>query len=113
VLVDFFYQPPVSVYLTAVFVMISMVSMIVCIIRFRKAYHEKEEYLCAVWFIKAIRSLLISLTASAWAASLFWNQTWLFIIGLVIICQELWEGAVLSSILKKGMKVDKGENVFP
>ena len=110
---DFLYQPPLSVYLAAALSAVSIASMIVCVQRFRKAYHEKEAYLCATWFIKAIRSLLIALTASAWAASLFWNQTWLFIIGLVIICQELWEGAVLSSILKKGIKVDKGEQVFP
>lgn len=110
---DFFYQPPLNSYLAIALSAVSIISMAVCILRFRRAYLEKEEYECAAWFIKAIRSLLISLTASAWVASLFWNQTWLFIIGLVIICQELWEGAVLSSILKKGTKLDKGENVFP
>ena len=110
---DFLYQPPLNAYLALVLSMTAVISMVYCILRFRRACVEKEEYASATWFIKAIRSLLISLTASAWAASLFWNQTWLFIIGLIIICQELWEGAVLSSILKKGVKLNKGGNVFP
>jgi len=107
---DFLYQPPLSLYLTAALSIISTISIVLCVQRFRRAYHDPEEYSCAIWFIKGIRSLLISLTAGAWAASLFWNQRWLFIIGLIIICQELWEGAVLSSILKKGIKIEKGSN---
>jgi len=106
---DFLYQPPLNLYLTAALSVISIISIVLCVQRFRTAYHDPEEYSCATWFIKGIRSLLISLTAGAWAAGLFWNQRWLFIIGLVIICQELWEGAILSSLLRKGIKIDKGE----
>jgi hypothetical protein len=55
---------------------------------------------------------LISLTAATWSAAFFFNQKWLFIIGLIIIAQELYEGAVLSAALKIGEKIEKGEKLF-
>ncbi len=57
--------------------------------------------------------MLISLTAGAWSASFFWNQRWLLIIGLVIICQEIYEGAVISSALRDGAKIEKEKKIFP
>jgi hypothetical protein len=110
---DFFYQQPLKLYLSAALSVISLISMVLCVRRFIKAYQDPAEYSSANWIIKGIRSLLISLAAAAWAAGLFWNQRWLFVISLIIICQEIWEGAVLSSILRKGEKIEKGEKAFP
>ncbi len=53
--------------------------------------------------------MLIALTAGAWAAGFFWKQPWLLIIGLVIICQELYEGAMIGSALRTGAKIERGE----
>jgi len=36
-------------------------------------------------------------------------RTWLLVIGLVIICQELFEGVVLSSALRRGNAIEKGK----
>jgi hypothetical protein len=56
--------------------------------------------------VRALRWLLMALTAAAWAAGFFWNQSWLLIIGLIIICQELYEGAILGVVLRTGMRFE-------
>lgn len=40
------------------------------------------------------------------AASVYWGQTWLLIIGLVILAQELYEGFVLSAALREGQRLE-------
>jgi hypothetical protein len=57
--------------------------------RFRKAYTLAGHYRCAVWLVWGIRCLIIALTTAAWVAGVYWGQTWLLIIGLVILAQEL------------------------
>ena len=108
-----FYEPPLNLYLSILLLGMAIGSFLFCIGRFKKSYHHAGEYSSAAWFIRGIRYLLISLTAGVWSASFFWNQRWLFIIGLVIICQELFEGAILSSALREGAKVEEGKKDFP
>lgn len=74
--------------------------------RFRRAYRLAGQYGSAVWFVRGIRCLIIALTAAAWAAGIHWGQTWLLIIGLVILGQELYEGFVLSSALREGQRLE-------
>jgi hypothetical protein len=93
--------------------MIACVSIVLSIHRFFRAYQHAGEYDASQWFIRGIRWLLISLTAAAWSASFFFNQKWLFIIGLVIICQELYEGAIIASALRNGAKMEKKEKTHP
>jgi hypothetical protein len=77
--------------------------------RFREAYRLAGQYRSAVWFVRGIRCLIISLTASAWAAGVLYGQTWLLIIGLVILAQELYEGFVLSAALREGERIEAGQ----
>ena len=86
--------------------------MSLCVRRFMLAYRQSGGLSSAQWFVRAIRCLLIALTATAWAAGFFWGQSWLLIIGLIIICQELYEGAILGSALRTGQQIEKGETPF-
>jgi len=52
--------------------------------------------------VRGLRGLVISITALAWAASVHWGQEWLFIIGLIILAQELYEMGVITLILRVG-----------
>jgi hypothetical protein len=52
------------------------------------------------------------LTAAALAAGFFWGQSWLLIIGLVILSQELYEGFILGAALRTGRQVEKGATPF-
>ena len=106
---SFLYEHPINLYISISLLVIAVVSIALSIKRFIAAYCHSEEYACSLWFIRGIRFLLISLTAGAWSASFFWNQRWLLIIGLVIICQEIYEGAVISSALRDGAKIEKGD----
>jgi hypothetical protein len=74
--------------------------------RFYQAYRLAGRYRCAIWFVRGIRCLIIALTAAAWAAGLYWGQTWLLIVGLVILAQELYEGFVLSAALREGQRLE-------
>ena len=50
--------------------------------------------------VKGLRGLVISITALAWAAGVYWGQGWLFIIGLIILAQELYEMGVITLIIR-------------
>jgi len=109
---EFLYKSPVNLYLSFILLSISVVSVVLGIRRFTKAYQCAGHYVCASWFIRGIRWVLISLTTCAWAASFYWNQGWLFIIGLVIICQELYEGVIISLALRHGEEIEKEKKYF-
>ncbi len=106
---SFLYGHPINLYLSFTLSVIAVISLVLCVRRFITAYCHSGQYACAIWFIRGIRSMLITLTAVAWAAGFFWKQPWLLIIGLVIICQELYEGAIIGFALRTGAKIERGE----
>nr|MCU0600973.1 hypothetical protein [Desulfobacterales bacterium] len=99
---DALFTQPINQYLSLILLIISIVFLVLCVVRFRAAYRLSGQYGASRWFIRGIRCLLISLTAAAWSAAFFFNQKWLIIIGLIIIAQEMYEGAMLSAALKMG-----------
>ncbi len=108
---QFLFQSPLSDMLAFLLFSVSMITLIKSVRGFRRAYQLRGEYACAIWILRSIRFLLISLALLAWAAGIFWAQTWLLIISLVIIAQEIYEGAVLSQILKMGNEIEEGRAV--
>ena len=106
-MIDFFYTPPANLILSAVLLTTALVCLAQSIRRFMSACQQAETYRSSILFIRGIRNLLISLTASVWSASFFFNIRWLFIIGLIIICQEIYEGSVLSALLKRGDRLEE------
>ncbi|MBI5603429.1 MAG: hypothetical protein HY879_08730 [Deltaproteobacteria bacterium] len=109
----FLYEPPINQILALLLLGVAGIALWLSLRRFISAYHQAGQYDCSLWIIRAIRCLLIALTAGAWSASFFWNKRWLFIIGLIIIGQELYEGAVVSFALRRGAKIESGEKNFP
>ena len=105
-----FFQPPVGIGLAVLLAGVAAVSAALCIQRFRTAYRLAGQYSCAIWFVRGIRCLIISLTAAAWAAGFYWQQHWLLIVGLVILAQELYEGFVLSAALREGLRIENGRS---
>ncbi|MBI5582303.1 MAG: hypothetical protein HY892_00615 [Deltaproteobacteria bacterium] len=105
----FLYEPPINRILALLFLGVAGFALWLSLRRFIAAYRQAGQYDCALWIIRAIRCLLIALTAGAWSASFFWTKRWLFIIGLVIIGQELYEGAIVSFALRRGAKIESGE----
>ncbi|MDJ0801910.1 MAG: hypothetical protein QNI89_02380 [Desulfobacterales bacterium] len=103
-----FFQPPIGIGLAVLLTGVAILAAVLCIQRFRTAYRLAGQYACAIWFVRGIRCLIIALTATAWAAGFYWQQTWLLIIGLVILAQELYEGFVLSSALRDGLRIENG-----
>jgi hypothetical protein len=101
------FQPPFNNLLAMLLAGIALLAAMLVCLRFRKAYALAGEYQCAIWFIRGIRCLIIALTASVWAAGFYWQQSWLLIIGLVILAQELYEGFVLSAALRDGQRLEK------
>ncbi len=101
-------EPPLGIGLAFVLAGVAMLAAILCVQRFRTAYRLAGQYACALWFVRGIRCLIIALTGAAWSAGLYWQQTWLLIIGLVILAQELYEGFVLSSALREGLRIENG-----
>ena len=93
---------PVALLLAAVAIAAAALSLQ----RFRRAYQLAGHYGSAVFFVRGIRCLIIALTGTAWAAGVYWGQTWLLIIGLVILAQELYEGFVLSAALRDGQRLE-------
>ena len=109
---DALFTQPTNQYLALILLTLCVVFMVLCGRRFWTAFRHAGQYGASRWFIRGIRCLLISLTAAAWSAAFFFNQKWLFIIGLIIIAQELYEGAMLSAALKMGEKIERGEKPF-
>ena len=103
-----FFQPPIGIGLAVLLTGVAILAAFLCVQRFRTAYHLAGQYACAIWFVRGIRCLIIALTATAWAAGFYWQQRWLLIIGLVILAQELYEGFVLSSALRDGLRIENG-----
>jgi multisubunit Na+/H+ antiporter MnhG subunit len=103
------YQHPVNLYITAFLLAVAVLSLVLAVRRFLTAYRRASDTTCALWLTRGLRFVLIGLTAGAWAASFYWNQRWLLIIGLVIICQELYEGAMIAAALRKGARIENGE----
>ncbi len=103
-----FFQPPIGIGLAVLLTGVAILTAFLCVQRFRTAYRLAGQYVCAIWFVRGIRCLIIALTATAWAAGFYWQQSWLLIIGLVILAQELYEGFVLSSALRDGLRIENG-----
>ena len=100
------FQPPIGIGLSVLLAGAAIMAAVLCIQRFRTAYRLAGQYACAIWFVRGIRCLIIALTATAWAAGFYFQQRWLLIIGLVILAQELYEGFVLSSALRDGIRFE-------
>jgi len=109
---SFLYQHPINLYLSITLFVIAVIMLGLCVRRFITAFQNSGQYTSAISFIRGIRCLLIALTAGAWSAGFYWNKRWLLVIGLVIICQELYEGIIISSALRSGAKVEKGEKIY-
>jgi len=90
-----------------------MISLMLSVVTFKKAYHCVKDLLTALLFIRGLRFLVIALTGILWAAGIFWGQGWLLIIGLVIIGEEMYEMGLLSLIIKSGIDMEDGKRVFP
>jgi hypothetical protein len=105
-MVNLLYTPPVNLILSGLLLITAIGFLWRSIGKFMSAYQHAGKYCSSIFFIRGIRNLLLSLTAGVWAASLFWSIRWLFIIGLIIICQELYEGAILSTVLKRGEQLE-------
>ncbi len=105
----FLFEPPVNRLIAGGLLGLAGLSITLCIRRFVLAYRQVGHLASAQWFVRAIRCLLIALTTAAWAAGFWWNQPWLLIIGLIIICQELYEGAILGAALRTGMRLEQSE----
>jgi len=98
---------PVAIPLALLLAGVSIAAAGLSVQRFRKAYRLAGDYRSALWFVRGIRCLIIALTAAAWTAGVYWRQTWLLIIGLVILSQELYEGFVLSAALREGQRLER------
>jgi hypothetical protein len=105
---DIFLEARIGVGVAILLAGSSIVALGLCICRLRMAYRLAGQYACAIWLVRGIRCLIIALTAAAWAAGFYWQQGWLLIIGLVILAQELYEGFVLSSALRDGLRIENG-----
>ncbi len=102
------FQPPIGIGLAFCLAGVAVLAAALCIQRLKTAYRLAGEYSCAIWLVRGIRCLIIALTATAWAAGFYWQQSWLLIVGLVILAQELYEGFVLSSALREGLRIENG-----
>jgi len=107
---SYLFGPPVNLYVSVALLLACTVSFYFSTRRFISAYNTRGDYVSALWFIRGIRFLLIGLTAGVWSAGFFWKKSWMLIIGLVIICQELFEGVILSHALRKGNAIEKGKS---
>lgn len=101
---DFLFESPLNRLIAGGLLGTAGLAAILSVRRFLFSYRKAGELSSAQWFVRAIRCLIIALTAGVWAAGFFWNQSWLLIIGLVIICQELYETAILGIILRSGKR---------
>ena len=109
---DVWFQPPINRIIAAMLIGLAFLFFSLCTRRFVFAYRRTGDLSSAQWFVRAIRCLIIALTAIAWSAGFFWDQSWLLIIGLIILCQELYEGAILGAALRTGRQIEKGETPF-
>ncbi len=107
---DYWFEPPFNRLIAGGLLGIAGLSISLCIRRFVFAYRQTGGMASAQWFVRAIRWLLIALTALAWAAGFFWRQSWLMIIGVIILAQELYEGAILGAALRTGQQIEKGKS---
>lgn len=73
-----------------------------CIRNFRMVAGNQGSGNHPMVIVRGLRGLVISITALAWAAGVYWGQGWLFIIGLIILAQELYEMGVIALILRGG-----------
>ncbi len=109
---DVWLQPPINMWLAGGLVGIALAALVLSLRRFGFACRQTEDLTAAQWLVRAMRWLIIGLTAAAWAAGFLWGQSWLLIIGLVILSQELYEGFILGAVLRTGRRVEKGASPF-
>jgi hypothetical protein len=101
------FQPPANKVIGYLLFLVAVCGFVIFIIRFLAAYRNDDKNNNGpLLFIGGMRGLVVALTCSAFSFGFLWQKKWLLIIGLVIICQEMCEGFVLSSILKAYRKKD-------
>lgn len=105
------FTSPLNHWIAGLLLGLALLFAVLSLRRFVLAYRT-HGLTSAQWFLRAIRCLLLALTGTAWAAGFFWKQAWLLIIGLVILGQELYEGAVLGAALRTGRDIDRGKAPF-
>ncbi len=104
--------PPISIWMAGGLSVVALAALVISLRRFGLACRQTVDLTAAQWLVRAMRWLIIGLTAAAWAAGFFWGQSWLLIIGLVILSQELYEGFILGAALRTGRRVEKGASPF-
>ena len=55
--------------------------------------------------VRGLRGLIVALALFAWAIALLYSKKWLFIIGAIVLAQELYEMGFLSLILRADGKI--------
>jgi hypothetical protein len=105
-------KPPINIWMAGGLAGVALAALVLSLRRFGLACRHMGDLTAAQWLVRAMRWLIIGLTAAAWAAGFFWSQTWLLIIGLVILSQELYEGFILGAALRTGRQVEKGASPF-
>ena len=105
------FASPLNYRIAGLLVGLTLLFAALCLRRFVLAYRTSG-LASAQWFLRAMRCLLLALTGAAWAVGFFCKQGWLLIIGLVILGQELYEGAILGAALRTGRDIDGGKTPF-
>jgi hypothetical protein len=105
-------KPPINMWMAGGLAGVALAALVLSLRRFGFARRQAGDLTAAQWLVRALRWLIIGLTAAAWAAGFLWGQSWLLIIGLVILSQELYEGFILSAALRTGRRVEKGASPF-
>ena len=95
-------KPPINMWMAGGLTGVALAALVLSFRRFGFACRQTGDLTAAQWLVRAMRWLIIGLTAAAWAAGFFWSQSWLLIIGLVILSQELYEGLILGAALHHG-----------
>ena len=91
---------PIRLSLTILLMTTSIAFAWRCILNFRMVAVNQGSGNHPMAIVKGLRGLVISITALAWAAGVYWGQGWLFIIGLIILAQELYEMGVITLIIR-------------
>lgn len=103
---DVLFEPPLKHLLAGGLLATASLFVTLSIKRFILAYRRAGRLASAQWVVRAMRCLIVALTAGAWAAAFFWHQSWLLIVGVVILGQELYEMAILGVVLRRGMRTE-------
>lgn len=107
---NFLFQPPLSVALAALLLVVAAASLWRGTRLLRKGLRNPEDPRHTLWVVRGIRGGIVAIGLTCLGLGLLFGRRWLLVFGLIFLGEELFETGIMILALRSGRSGRKEED---